>query len=181
MNKNLPEWGNDTLSQYFLNTEENARTSRINLTAEYKRLIEVDEAFLAIIRGLNNNLNIHLSSFLVRTHSCIRAAARAALSGHVPEVYMLSRGAIENAAYALYIQTDQSRFLIWANRDDSDEARKACRKAFAISTVLKDIEQKLNLDVYKITNELYERSIDSGAHPNALSHFANIEIVEEVR
>ena len=179
MNENLPEWGNDELSEYFRNTEENARASKANLPNDYKRLVDADKAFLSIIRGLDNNLDVHLSSFLVRAHSCIRSASRSALSGQVPEVYMLCRGAIENAVYALFIQADQTRYLTWANREDSSEAKRACRKMFSITAVLKDIEPKLDANIFKIVNELYERSIDSGAHPNALSHFSGIEIVED--
>lgn len=171
-------WGQDELSEFLQTAEDNSIASFANLQGEYKRLVSVDSLFLKLTRNLNNSPDWYLAPFVVRAHSCFRSACRASLSGQLVETYILLRGALENALYALHINTDRSRYETWIKREDGATEKKACRRAFQISKILEQAKTRLPSKIHSIADELYDRSIDNGAHPNCLGSLINLEITD---
>ena len=95
------------------------------------------------------------------------SGVRIAMSGHEAAVYPLFRTSLESACYALLIARKPELGMVWSNRHDGEDERKASRRAFSSAVVdaakyLEDWHSGLGA----IINSLYETSIDHGAHPN---------------
>lgn len=98
------------------------------------------------------------------------AGTRTAMTGHVAAIFPILRTALEAACYAYVIAKDRELESIWANRQHSQEARKACRRQF--NSAVLDTAKRFNA-IQKgsgdLVMQLYEAAIDFGAHPNARS------------
>lgn len=70
------------------------------------------------------------------------SAVRMALTGHVAATFPLFRTALESACYAYLMSKDSDLETVWINRNNGNDAQKACRRAFQ-SAVL-DTAAKLN-------------------------------------
>ena len=98
------------------------------------------------------------------------SGVRVALSGHETAVYPLFRTALESACYSLLILHRSELASIWVERHNGEGQRKACRKAFisAVSDAAKLVAaSEAGSGAY--IAQLYEASIDFGAHPNPRS------------
>jgi hypothetical protein len=105
------------------------------------------------------------SFFLFRAHSAYLAGTRLALSGQVPEAYMVLRGVLESALYGFYVARNSSVRETWLRRNEDKATKKRMRQDFKIANIFQILEledQKLR----KIAGDLYERTIDYGGHPN---------------
>jgi hypothetical protein len=105
------------------------------------------------------------SFFLVRSHSAYLAGVRLALSGQVPEAYMVLRGSIESALYGFYVARKPSVCEVWLRRDEDDAAKKKVIREFKVSNLFQVLELEDN-KLKEIARLLYERTIDYGGHPN---------------
>lgn len=104
------------------------------------------------------------------------SAIRMAMSGHEAAVYPLLRTSLESACYALLICRKPELAPIWASRHDSESQLKEARKAFrpAIANLIKIVEAE-DLELSIFVSELYEASIDFGAHPNPLGIMRHVQ------
>lgn len=109
----LSSWGSDSLSLFLITTYENIVTRFAGMQAEYERLRGIHELFDDATECLNDTPDILSAFFFPRAHSCYLGATKLALSGQVPESYMLLRGCIENALYGLYVHQKPASRLIW--------------------------------------------------------------------
>lgn len=78
---------------------------------------------------------------------------------------MVLRGCLENALYGLYVSRIPASQETWIRRHEDEKSKKAVKREFKIQNllnVLKSEDDKL----HHIANELYERTIDLGGHPN---------------
>jgi len=115
--------------------------------------------------------------FLGRAHAAYLAAVNLTLSGLVPECFMLVRGCIENSLYALHAQRDPSAQRAWLGRESSADARKQCRKTFTYRNVLESLATE-DAQLKDVVDELYQESIDCGAHPNVIGHLATSQVTD---
>src|SRR5207249_3182286 len=95
-------------------------------------------------------------------------AVRMAASGQLPETFMLLRGVIENALYALHIKRDPAPpalAQIWIRRSLGDTQEKQVRSEFAVGNVMKTLQAE-SVQIHSVTADLYGRCLDLGAHPN---------------
>jgi len=101
---------------------------------------------------------------LSQAHSAFLGAVRMSLAGQVHVAYMALRGCIESALYAFIMKQQPSSQEAWVNRKTN---RSLCRNIFAnqILPLLKEIDPPLG----QVVEEIYETTIDRGAHPNVLS------------
>ncbi len=127
-----------------------------------------------------------VSSLLVfNTHSFYLSAINLTLSGQASSVYPLLRVAYESATYALMIHDNIELAEAWSNRNTNEELNKKNRTVF--SPAIKKLKNKLeeydknsnggNYADYVI--DLYDASIDYGAHPNPITIFNNSKIFLE--
>jgi hypothetical protein len=76
--------------------------------------------------------------------------------------FALQRACLENAGYAKLIATNRELSALWLQRDKKvAEVRKQFTNKAVREAIAKDDEP-----LSKVYQELYERSIDFGAHPN---------------
>ena len=192
MNMELPDdWGSEPVSEFL----HSAYSNNVSFFANYSEV-----PFVQVIREINIlfkqfterdfKIDVHvLPNFVTRSHSAFLGSIRLATSCEAVESYMVSRGCLEYALYALHIYEDkeyvyinndktvtedrkdsnsqsvQKRFMIWLDRSTSPEANKKRRNEFSNSNVKKTLLVK-NEDLGKIVLELYDSTIDYGAHPN---------------
>jgi hypothetical protein len=106
------------------------------------------------------------------------AAAGEAMAGQVVECYRQCRGMLENAAYAVHIHRDPSLATVWLNRHQDEAGMKASKKAFQHIAVTASVAAA-NQHAGKRFEDLYQRTIDWGGHPNERSVTGNMKMIEE--
>jgi hypothetical protein len=159
-----------------------ARATFANLPAEYRRLADIDAGFRLIGENLKNPDDWFVPLFLLRAHSSFLGAAHLALAGQLPEAYMLLRGSIENAVYAFYFHKTPDSHERWLRRHDSDKTKRIVQGEFRIRALLR-LLSKHDETLGSIADQLYERAIDFGGHPNerALSQVLKLSETEADR
>jgi len=105
----LPDnWQSDSISSFISDAFNNSVATITNFRELpiIQILIKINDLFLR-----SNKIKCHplkevlLPNFFVRAHSAFLAATRLATSGQVVETYMVARGCLENALYALFIRS----------------------------------------------------------------------------
>ena len=160
-----PNWADDSLSKFIQDTIDNTYATFHNLKPPYNRLKDIHIAFRKIVDNIENTPDWFATFFLVRSHSALLGAVRLALSGQVPEAYMVLRGCLENALYGFYVTRKAESRETWLRRHDNEESKKKVRKEFKISNLI-DLLEKEDDRLRNIAKDLYERTIDYGGHPN---------------
>lgn len=167
--KTLPDdWGKDSLSEFYDDAHHNTLATFANLKPEYKRLRVINDAFKTITENLHNIGELIPAFFLLRAHSSYMGATRLAVSGQIPEAYMVLRGCLENSLYALHIYRTPGLSNIWFKRHENEDTLKKCKDCFKSINVFKTLETE-DKKLHKITRDLYETTIDYGGHPNEAS------------
>jgi hypothetical protein len=160
-----PGWGDDPLSKFIQGTTDNTYATFHNLKEWYNRLSDINASFGDATQNMDRAQDWFASFFLFRAHSAYLAGIRLALSGQVPEAYMVLRGALECALYGLYVARKPSVSEIWLRRDEDEASRRKVRKEFKVANVFQVLELE-DQKLHKIAGNLYERTIDYGGHPN---------------
>lgn len=160
-----PGWGEDPLSAFIDNAQHNIYASFLNLKPQYNLLKNIHQVFDTAVHNVDRSPDWFAAFFLFRSHSAFLEGVRLVLSGAIPESYMVLRGCLENAFYGFYLNGDHQRQETWLRRHDDEKSKTTVRKEFSIRNVLDFLKSK-DESLYKVSNELYERSIDLGAHPN---------------
>lgn len=127
------------------------------------RLTAIDEIFFAVHHDFRpaNEAQLVPSLLFFRSFSAFRAAVMVGLS--LPtDGFALQRSCLENAGYAKLVTEAPELARLWLLRDQN---LAEVRKKFSNRAVRETIE-KDDADLSKVYQELYERSIDFGAHPN---------------
>lgn len=167
-----PYWGADGLTDFLDLARNNQFATFVHKPDWYRRLSAIDACFATASRDWTNPQSEVAALLLIRTHGAYRAACGAALSGQAVETFVLLRAALEAAGYALHIQRDPALAGLWLKRHDSDADLRAAKKAFEVGSVRRTI-QTADRAGSKVFDELYQRTIDHGAHPNLFSILGN--------
>lgn len=173
-----PDWGDDDLSNFLQQAERNRYATFIHKTEAYGLLSAIDEAFSIISKGWINPQSEIAALLFIRCHGAYRAAVGAAMAGQVVEAFILQRGALEAAAYALHVQRSPNLAIVWLKRHDSEKDLAAAKSAFTIGAVKKTI-QAADRKAAEVFAALYSRTVDHGGHPNAQSILGNATLVRE--
>jgi hypothetical protein len=166
-------WGDDKLSEFLGMARNNQFVTFATKNEEYRKLREIDDAFLLIGGQLLNPKNPLSANLLFRSHSSFRAACSTSMAGHAPETYALLRSCLEQAAYGLYIFKNPELGFKWLDRHQDADSMKAMKKAFLAVNVAKEVEC-VDSKLGEIYHTLYERTIDFGGHPNVMSVTGNM-------
>jgi hypothetical protein len=92
------------------------------------------------------------------------------MSGQLTETHAVLRAGIEQAWYALHIAKDPAPFAraeLWLRRHESAGAAARCKTEFTVGNV-RSTHEALDAPTAAQVQDLYERLIDLGAHPNQL-------------
>lgn len=155
---------------------ENVKSTLSQLPHVYQLLSSTMAAFEKAAPLFHHRHEMLLLGFCGRAAGALIGGVRLAASGQAQESYAVSRFAIENAQYAAHISSDPNpyeRAGSYLKRDESDDAKRACRKEFSFGRPAQSV-RGLDARVGSRADQLYERTIDLGAHPNAWSTLAGI-------
>jgi hypothetical protein len=141
----------------------------------YHRLSRIDAAFVTAGKDWLNPKETVPAFLLFRSHAAFRAACEHALAGQVADVFPQVRASMEYAGYALHIHKNPGYEEIWLRRHDNAASLKAVKTAFQIAKVSETI-RVANVEIGSVFNELYQRAIDFGGHPNEMSVTSNVSI-----
>jgi hypothetical protein len=173
-----PGWNNDTLASYFETAWNNVLSRFHHEKFEYRRLKGIDALFLRIATGWVDPENFAVAPLVYRAHAAFRAAVQLSLAGQLGEAYMVCRGALEIALYANHISVHPDLYLVWLGRVSSPQGRAESKKKFKYIDVKKSLENCDSALASRV-NEIYERTIDYGAHPNAGSVLGTLELEDK--
>lgn len=169
-------WAKDRLTEYIENCRTNQFATFANKAA-FKLLLEIDDCFFKVLDKPINPRPWFPFQFIHRSHSSWRSACGMVMAGQVQEANAMLRLSLETAAYGYYISTDNSNAEAWIKRNDGVTELRDFKKKFQHVT----IKQKIIGDADKlgrIFEQLYERTIDYGAHPNERGFSLNSSISE---
>ena len=161
-------WGKDDLSDFLEGNYRNTIASFANLRSDWDRLVEVNNVYQKVRENLNQCEEFISTFFFFRAHSSFLATTRLALAGQVSEAYMVMRGCLESALYAVYVAGDTSRQEMWLRRHDDEASQRCVRSCFTIAKLMSHVKQR-DRTIAQIAKRLYDHTIDYGAHPNERS------------
>lgn len=173
-----PGWGDDELTKYFDAARSNQWATFWNKRPIVRKLIAIDAQFLTISKDWLNPQSEIAAFLLLRCHAAFRAASGLATAGQVAETYLLCRAMLEYAAYAVHVYRDAPLGMVWLNRHKDAASMEAQKNAFSHRKVLASVTAA-NLHAGKRFEDLYQRTIDFGGHPNERSVTGNMKMVDE--
>ena len=166
-----PEWGEDSLSEFIENAWHNTFATFHNLKSWYVLLRDTHLVFDSIAHNLDRTPDWFASFFLFRSHSAFLASVRLALSGQIPEAYMVLRGCLENAFYGLYLTRTPTSRETWLRRHDNEKCKRTVRREFKVQNLLNLLKSE-DVKLHYVASGLYDRTIDLGGHPNEKAFFS---------
>lgn len=172
-----PDWGTDGLSGYLKAVAENQHATFVHMKEQYRLLDRIDASFLKIGTNLLNPKDAMGPLFLFRSHAAYRAACGAAMAGQVAETFVLLRSCLEYAGYGLRINHNPALGPVWLNRHESDAAIREMKKQFSYRAIRDEI-QSCDGRLGQIFDDLYQRTIDFGGHPNERAMMSSMKITE---
>lgn len=171
------KWGADEVTGFLDAARDNAVASFVNNNELFEKLIKIDRVYRKITSARMDQGFWFSRVLSQKAHPAFLAAVQLGLNTQITESYCQMRSVLEYALYAYFINKNPKLADIWANRQNGEEARKAVKNAFKISPIIKLLEEEHSV-LGSVVNELYNRTIDWGAHPNANSLFGVLEIEE---
>jgi hypothetical protein len=165
----LSPWGADGLTSFIDAVRRNQDAFFEAQPEAMVLLIEVESLFQRLRSVLNASSRVALTVLAVRCHSFYLSAASAAMSGSTMEAQPLLRGALECAGYAAHLSIHPDLEQIWVARSDRADAsaRTNVRNRFGHAAICKSVGA-LNDEIGHAYRQMYQASIDLGAHPNVV-------------
>lgn len=168
-------WEVNEISKFFDAARNNEIATFANHTEWVARLSDVDLGYRKSIDGFNHSQDWFAGIFLVRAHSNFLAACRLCWSVQLPEGYALLRSCLENALYGLYLSKHPDSCETWLRRGEDPIAKQKVKDEFTVGALLRfAIAQDAAEGA--VAKALYERTIDSGAHPNELAFMQTLKM-----
>ncbi len=169
-------WGKDILTRTIENAFCNVGVSFLKLKPYFELLIKTDEIFrdVSILLSYSSLDGLIAVSLFGRAKGCFFGAVRLSCSGQITETWTLLRACLENTLYAFYIAENPEYAKVWTDRHDSEDQKRKCKNVFRVGNVMKALEAK-SKGIAKEAKDLYDTTIDFGAHPNERSLFMNLE------
>jgi len=170
-----PNWEANEIARFFDAARSNEYATFANQTAEVSRLSDIDLGYRKAIAGVNHSKDWFAGFFLLRAHSNFLAACRLCWSAQIPESYALLRSCLENAVYGLYLAKHPESRETWLRRHDDAASKQKVKYEFKIGAMLK-LATEIDAKEGSVAKLLYDRTIDSGAHPNELALMQTLQI-----
>jgi hypothetical protein len=149
---------------------------------ESHRLCRIDDLMFEIASGWKGKsptvASIVPLMMFFRSHSAFRAAAALGMGGAVVEGLAGLRQCLEFASCASLVNDDKALAQIWCDRDQNGESEKKVRRAFTHGAVQSAI-RKSDARLAEIYDDLYDRVIQFGAHPNEKSVSGSLKLDEK--
>jgi hypothetical protein len=173
-----PGWGGDDLSQFLDFTRHNQFATFHAKKVRYAELSTLDACFYTVAKNITNPANAISPVLFYRCHSAFRCACATTMAGQIAETFVLLRSCLEYAAYGFAMFIDPALTMVWLNRHQDDKAKKASVQEFQIKNIRGMIDQ-VDTRLTAVFQELYDRAVDFGAHPNERAATSNMAINQE--
>ncbi|MSP67134.1 MAG: hypothetical protein EXQ96_03350 [Alphaproteobacteria bacterium] len=173
-----PGWGTDTLTGFIEAAYRNRFATFANKRDWFQRLTRLDACFLRIAKDCLNPSDYIAALLFMRCHSAYRAACEHALAGQCADLFPQVRVCLEYAGYALHIHRNAGLGEKWLRRHDDKATKRAVKNEFTVSNIRTTIG-KINEHAAKVFDELYQRTIDLGAHPNEQAVTGSLAITKQ--
>jgi hypothetical protein len=173
-----PGWGDDELTKFLQAARENQNATFFRKRNETGLLIAIDAEFAKVSAGWLNPASEILAMLFLRCHAAFRTTSGLAMSGQAVEAFVQCRAMLEYAAYAVHIHANPSLGMVWLDRHQSAVGMTASKNEFKHVDVAASVT-KANMHAGKRFEEMYQKTIDLGGHPNERSVTGNMKIVEQ--
>jgi hypothetical protein len=173
-----PGWAEDELTAFIEAAHQNQYATFVKKRDAMGKLISIDAQFAKVTKGWLNPASEIIAMLFVRCHGAFRTAAGLAMAGQAAETYVQCRAMLEYAAYAVHIHRDPQLGMVWLDRHQSATQMAAQKAAFTHAKVSASVVAA-NMHAGKRFEDLYQRTIDFGGHPNERSVTGNMKMVEE--
>lgn len=165
------------------NGDDSFRAFLTACTENQDEVLAQNSPYVALMDALDSFLLTHITNpteapsdlvmhaLRINSRFMLMTGFRIGLTGHAAAVYPTLRTALETACYAFLMSHDEALSDVWMKRSLSVDHTKAFKKAFKQPIAdARDLIDKLhpnNLGTWMY--ELYQASMEFGAHPNALT------------
>jgi hypothetical protein len=129
-------------------------------------------------KNLINPKPVMTGILFLRCQYSYKAAAGMALSGQVVETFVMMRSCLEYAGYALAVFNAPTLEAVFMSRHVSTAGMAAQKAKFRISEV-KMVIAAFDTKLADVFNDLYERSIDFGGHPNPHAAMSTVQMPDD--
>jgi hypothetical protein len=136
----------------------------------------IDSLYMDFIQDAGGIKPATASILLLNAHASLRAAMRLAFSGQLLPVFMTLRGCIESALYANAMVRNRELQEVWLKRDSSEDAKQTCRNEFSAGRMFRSLTKAQDREFSDRLREIYDTTIDFGAHPNNRSLITSTHI-----
>ncbi len=156
----------------FLETAQQIESKAVSVHAELLKMLGLlDAAYLGLVADDLKGAQPVPVLLMMNSHAAFLAAVRIALSGQSPPAFMVLRGCLESALYALIAKQSEANVEIWLERE---KRTKECRNLYTAAVAIKILEKDSNLQ--DSVRYAYDSLIDHGAHPNKISVLKNLTL-----
>ncbi len=170
-----PGWKGEALTEFFDLARSNQFGTFHNKPRVVHDICRLDRAFAAALFEWRDPPDLCVALLFARGHAAYRAAASLTLATQCAEAPALLRLCLECAGYAALLHDDAGLAETWLRRDDSQDDKKAVRRAFTSQSIETAIKQR-DAHHAEVFRSLYETLIDFGAHPNEKMVSSNLQI-----
>jgi hypothetical protein len=155
-----------TLEDFFEALRTNQRANQKIYPESYAIIARIDACFVRAGENLINPKPEIAGILLLRCQHAFKAAAAMALAGQAADVFPVLRSVLEYAGYCLLIAETPSLESVFILRHADEAAMKEQRDAFQIKAVKGAVSRHCTAALTTLYDDLYQRTIDFGAHPN---------------
>jgi len=160
-----PNWAADLLTAYLDLTRQQQFATFVNFPTHFKKILDVDAVFVRFFDGLVDPESPSAAFFMLQTHAAYRAAAELSMSTQAAPAFAVMRQCLENSLYGLHIDRAPDALETWIKRDVDAAAKQKMKTEFTIGNLKKTLASA-DSNTHKIWSQLYDKTIDFGAHPN---------------
>lgn len=171
----MANWGDDNLSRFFDRVHANQKANRTNFAGPYSILQTIDDCFVRAGKNLINPKPIMVGILLLRAQYAFKTAAGMALAGQVVETFNMIRSVLEYAGYALVMSETPALEDVFIFRHRGEAELKTQKKAFN-SGAIRETVARYDTKLAEIFDEMYQRTIDFGGHPNPHATFSAMQM-----
>lgn len=173
----------DELTKYISHGHHNTKATWKQHESLIQLLTSINDLFVKyskVFFKLSEEATIKSSpaAFLASAYACYLASIRISSSGQITAAFVMFRACIENALFGYYIHKHPELGVIWVERHKNKKAEKLVRKNFYFSDIFKSLKSQ-DPKVGPGIEDMYDKSIDFGAHPNVHSIALNLRDTDD--
>jgi len=183
-----PHWAEDKLSEYFELTHRNSFHIFAHHKEVYKLFEHLNQIFSEIVKYVDPPRElgeVPAILFFTMARSSYMVAVKLAFGGQLPESYAVLRQCLENSLIAFFIFKEIDKtgeidvFELWLKRNDSQENKNKVRNKFGFKKLIKFLGENGNKKIGEVVTQLYEATIERGAHVNESALTQNLRVIKE--